>query len=169
MYQLVDKDEFNQMLDAIRMIQARQHDLLRDKRLLACTIPDEYFKDRFEEFMADDGSIKRTAAQEKTAQRIRDLETRKKDIIRRMEIIFSDWNMNIRSYIAGEEGIRMTNPTSRKQYIVIPTDKRTALYYILLLERRVNERMNICVSDYKDMRTYFRKSKSRYPKELFII
>lgn len=169
MYQLVDKDEFNQMLDAVHMIQARQQELMRDKRLLSYAIPDEYFRKKFEEFMADDGSIKRTAAQEKTAQRIRELEERKEDIIRRMEMIFSDWSMNIRNYFAGEAGIKMTNPTSRKQYVVIPSDRKTALYYILLLERRVNERLDVCVSDYKDMRTYLRKSQSRYPRELFII
>lgn len=169
MYQLVDKEEFNQMLDAVHMIQARQRDLLRDKRMLACGVPDTYLKSKFEEFLSDDGSIKRTAAEAKTIQRIRDLEVRKEAIIQRMETIFSDWNQNIRDYFEGEAGIKMTNPITHKLYLVVPTDRRTALYYILLLERRVNERMAICPSDYRDMRTYLRKSKSRYPRELFII
>ena len=102
-------------------------------------------------------------------KRIKMLVDREEQIVRRLETAFSDKNQNIRSYLNGDKRLKVTNPTSGKVYTIIPSRPRITLYYILVLERPLNENRAVCYSDYREIERYLRKDRSNFPKGLFII
>ncbi len=164
----MDREEFEEVIDAIRQIQEKAMKAERALRLLKSKVTDSRLGYLYYEAFSDE-PISREDAIARMKKRILLLSERKEQIIRRLETEFSDKNQNIRSYLNGDKQLKVTNPTSGKGYLVMPSRPRMTLYYILLLERPLNENRSVCYSDYKEIERYLRKDKSDFPKELFVI
>lgn len=169
MPRLIDREEFDEVVDAISRIKVMQADYKRDLQLLSSNVPDSRISYRFADFLRKDKSINREAAKQYFQERIKELGERKEQVICYMENELSDKNGNIRRFFDGEPGLTMTNPTTGKVYLIMPPSKRTTLYVVLIVERQVNEKLPICRSDYKEIEKYLRKERCSFPKELFII
>lgn len=164
----MDREEFDEVIDAISQIQGKTIKLERALRLLKSKNPDSRLGYLYYEAFGDE-PVSREEAIERMKKRIKLLGERKEQIIRHLETAFSDKNHNIRSYLNGDKQLKATNPTSGKVYPVVPSRPRMTLYYILVLEQPLNENRAVCYSDYKEIERYLRKDKSNFPKELFII
>ena len=164
----MDREEFDEVIDAISQIQVKTIKLERALRLLKSKNPDSRLGYLYYEAFGDE-PVSREEAIERMKKRIELLGERKEQIIRHLETAFSDKNHNIRSYLNGDKQLKVTNPTSGKVYSVVPSRPRMTLYYILVLEQPLNENRAVCYSDYKEFERYLRKDKSNFPKELFII
>lgn len=164
----MDREEFYEVIDAIRQVQEKTMKAERTLRLLKSKTPDSRLGYLYYEAFGDE-LVSGEEAIEKMKKRIKLLGERKEQIIRHLETAFSDKNHNIRSYLNGDKQLKVTNPTSGKVYPVVPSRPRMTLYYILVLEQPLNENRAVCYSDYKEIERYLRKDKSNFPKELFII
>ena len=168
MLHAMDREEFDEVIDAISQIQGKTIKLERALRLLKSKNPDSRLGYLYYEAFGDE-PVSREEAIERMKKRIELLGERKEQIIQHLETAFSDKNHNIRSYLNGDKQLKATNPTSGKVYPVVPSRPRMTLYYILVLEQPLNENRAVCYSDYKEIERYLRKDKSNFPKELFII
>lgn len=162
----MDREEFDEVIDAIRQVQEKTMKAERTLRLLKSKTPDSRFGYLYYEAFGDE-LVSREEAIERMKKRIELLGERKEQIIRHLETAFSDKNHNIRSYLNGDKQLKVTNPTSGKVYPVVPSRPRMTLYYILVLERPLNENRAVCYSDYKELngtsekiRATFRKNSS---------
>lgn len=162
----MDREKFDEVIDAISQIQGKTIKLERALRLLKSKTPDIRLGYLYYEAFGDE-TVSREEAIERMKKRIKLLGERKEQIIRHLETAFSDKNHNIRSYLNGDKQLKVTNPTSGK--VVVPSRPRMTLYYILVLERPLNENRAVCYSDYKEIERYLRKDRSDFPKELFNI
>lgn len=165
----IDREEFNEILDAVFNIKRIQGDYMRDLQLVKRELPDSRIAYRFIDFKRNDKSIDREAAKNYVNQRIKTLDEIMEQIITRLENDFCDRSQNLRGFFAGDKHLKMTNPTTKSVYLIIPSNRRLTLYVVLLLERRVNEGLPICRSDYEEMRKFFKKNRCGFPKELFNI
>ena len=164
----MDREEFDEVIDAIGRVREETMKVERTLRLLKSSTPDSRPGYLYYETFSDE-PISREEAIERMKKRIKMLVDREEQIVRRLETAFSDKNQNIRSYLNGDKRLKVTNPTSGKVYTIIPSRPRMTLYYILVLERTLNENRAVCYSDYKEIERYLRKDRSNFPKELFII
>ena len=169
MSQIIDREEFDEVVDAIHQIQELKREFERELQALKSDIPDSRIRFLFADFLDDNKVINRDAAKKYVSRRIGELDERKEQIVQRLEKSFSDKNQNLRNFIDGEKRLRMTNPTSKSVYFIVPQSMRKTLYYVLVLERHVNENIPICRSDYKEIERFFKADKCCYPKELFTI
>lgn len=164
----MDREGFDEVIDAIRQVQEKTMKAERTLRLLKSKTPDSRFGYLYYEAFGDE-PVSREEAIERMKKRIELLGERKEQIIRHLETAFSDKNHNIRSYLTGDKQLKVTNPTSGKVYPVVPSRPRITLYYILVLEQPLNENRAVCYSDYKEIERHLRKDRSDFPKELFNI
>lgn len=129
----MDREEFDEVIDAISQIQGKTIKLERALRLLKSKSPDSRLGYLYYEAFGDE-PVSREEAIERMKKRIELLGERKEQIIRHLETAFSDKNHNIRSYLNGDKQLKVTNPTSGKVYPVVSSRPRMTLYYILVLE-----------------------------------
>ncbi len=167
MQKTMDKDEFDEVLIALGQIGVAQREYGYELELLNSDNDDEKIRFKFERYTDSKNRVNREAARQSVKKKIAELNGTKEAIIRNLEIQFSDTNGNIRRYLDGRQRFIMTNPYTGKKYGIDPKSRRVTLYYLLLLERRVNNGLPVCTSDYIEMENYFKTDKCTYPKELF--
>lgn len=160
------KEDFDGALLSLSQINEAINGAKNNLKLLGSKKPDSSIAFRFS---CGANKLDRKIESSKARHLIDDLINRKEMIIESLEKEFADANKNIRRFDTGKTDFKMTNPTTKVVFLVTPADERTALYYILLLEKRIALDIPVCLSDYKEMESYFKKSKSSYPKELFNI
>ena len=119
----MDREEFDEVIDAISQIQGKTIKLERALRLLKSKNPDSRLGYLYYEAFGDE-PVSREEAIERMKKRIELLGERKEQIIRHLETAFSDKNHNIRSYLNGDKQLKVTNPTSGNVYSVIPSRPR---------------------------------------------
>ena len=169
MAQIINREEFDEVLDAINQIKSAQAEHERDLKFLSMKIPDSRIAYRFPDYLREDKKLNRKLAKQYAQKSIGILGERKEQIVKRMENEFSDRHGNIRRFVSGKRELIMTNPTSGKTYTVSSVTERTALYCILILERRISENLPVHRSDYAEIEKYLRIKQCVFPEELFII
>lgn len=167
MDQAMDRETFEEMLDAIHLVQSTRREYERKRRALKAGTSEKKKKSRFQNSLDQHPEADRTKALDSITAAIEEFKKREERIVKLLETDFVDRKQNLRSYLDGGTYLKMTNPVTHKVHPIFPNGMRTVLYYVLLFERRIQMKSPFAPSDYKEIEQYFRKEKCLFPEELF--